>query len=101
MECKIFRIQYIGKSETEINIRLNNHRRDVNKQNAPQTDRHFKLPNYNFNQYARFTLIEQLANVSIDKGLATLRLKKREDFWMQKIKTLTPCGLNAELNFLN
>ena len=31
MECRICRIQYIGKSETEFNIRLNNHRKDVNR----------------------------------------------------------------------
>ena len=52
MECRICGIQYIGKSETEFNIRLNNYRKDVNRQNAPQGDQHFKLPNHNFNQHA-------------------------------------------------
>ena len=33
----------------------------------------------------------------IDKDLATLRLKKRKDFWIEKLKTLHPYGLNAEL----
>ena len=101
MECRICRIQYIGKSETEFNIRLNNHRKDVNRQNAQQVDQHFKLPNHIFNQHARFTLIEQLDNMRIDKNLATLRLKKREDFWIETLKTLHPYGLNAELNFPN
>ena len=55
MECRICHIQYIGKSETEFNIRLNNHCKDVNRQNAPQADQRFKLPNHNFNQHARFT----------------------------------------------
>ena len=80
IECRIFRIQYIGKSETEFNIRLNNHRKNVNRQNAQQADQHFKLPNHNFIQHARFTLIEQLDNMKIDKDLATLRLKKHKDF---------------------
>ena len=101
MECRICRIHYIGKSKTEFNIRLNNHRKDVNRQNAPQADQHFKLPNHIFNQHARFTLIEQLDNMRIDKDLATLRLKKREDFWIETLKTLHPYGLNAELNFPN
>ena len=101
MECRICRIQYIGKSEAEFNIRLNNHRKDVNRQNAPQADHYFKLPSHNFNQHARFTLIEQLDNMKIDKDLATLRLKKREDFWIETLKTLHPYGLNAELNFPN
>ena len=101
MECTICRIQYIGKSETKFNIRLNNHCKDVNRQNAPRADQHFKLPDHNFNQHARFTLIEQLDNMRIDKDLATLRLKKREDFWIETLKTLHPYGLNAELNFTN
>ena len=101
MECRICRIQYIGKSETEFNIRLNNNRKYVNRQNAPQTDQHFKVPNHNFHQHARFILIEQLDNMRIDKDLATLRLKKREDFWIETLKTLDPYDLNAELNSPN
>ena len=101
MECRIYRIQYIGKSETEFNIKLNNHRKDVDRHNAPQADQHFKLLNYNFNQDARFNLIEQLDNMRIDKDLATLQLRKREGFWIETLKTLHPYGLNAELNFPN
>ena len=58
MELRIFRIQNIGKSEKEFNIRLNYHCKDVNIQNVPQANQHFKLRNHNFNQHARFTLIE-------------------------------------------
>ena len=101
MECRICRIQHIAKSETEFSIRLNSHRKDVNRQNAPQADQHFKLPNQNFNQHARFNLIEQLHNMKIDKDLAILQLKKSEVFWIETLKTLHPYGLNAELNFLN
>ena len=68
MECWICRIQYTEKSGTKSNIRLNNYRKDVNRQNAPQADQHFKLPYHNFNQYAKFTLIEQLENVNIDES---------------------------------
>ena len=99
MECRICRIQYIVKSETQFNIRLNNHRKNINRQNALQADQHFKLPDHNFNQHARLALIEQPGIVNIDKDLAKLRLKKREDFGIQNLKTLHPYGLNAELNF--
>ena len=68
MDCKICRIQYIGKSETKFNIRLDNHRKDVNRQNAPKADEYFTLPNHKLNQPVRFTLIEQLENVNIDKN---------------------------------
>ena len=61
-ECTICRIQYINKSETQFNLRLNNHQKDVNRQNAPLVDQHFKLPGGNFNQRAKFILIEQLGS---------------------------------------
>ena len=44
MECTLYHNQYIGKSETQFNLRWNNHQRDVNRQNAPLVDQHFKLP---------------------------------------------------------
>ena len=101
MECSLCNIQYIGKAETQFNIRLNNHRKDSHKDNSLQADQHFKLPSHNFNQQTKFTLTEQLDNMNIEKELATLRLKKREDFWILKLKTLHPHGMNAELNFPN
>ena len=67
IQCRTSRIQYIVKSETKFNIRLNNHRKHVNRQNAPRVEQHFKLPN----QHARFNLIEQLENMKINKDLAT------------------------------
>ena len=80
---------------------MNNHRKDVNKQSTPLVNQHFKLPGLNFNQYSKFILIEQLDNINIDEDLATLRLKKREDFWLLRLKILQPDGFNAELNFPN
>ena len=80
MECTLCHIQYIGKSEIQFNLVLNNHRKNVNRQNAPLLDQHFKLLGHNFNQHAKFNLIEQVDNINIDKDLAALRLKKREDF---------------------
>ena len=65
MECTLFHIQYIGKSETQFNLKLNNHRKDVNRQNAPLLDQYFKLPGRNFNQDAQFILIEQLDKINI------------------------------------
>ena len=47
------------------------------------------------------TLTVRVDIMRIDKDLATLRLKKREDFWIETLKTLHPYGLNAELNFPN
>ena len=78
MEYTLCHIQCIGESETQFNLRLNNHQKDVNRQNAPLVDKHFKLPGHNFNQHAKFILIEQPDNINIDKDSAALKLKKRE-----------------------
>ena len=34
-------------------------------------------------------------DINVDKELVKYRLKKREDFWIKKLKTLQPCGFNA------
>ena len=34
LECSQYNIQYVGKSETNFNIRLNNHQKDVSNPNA-------------------------------------------------------------------
>ena len=42
LECTKCKIQYVGKAETEFNIRLNNHRKDVWKPDAIPASRHFQ-----------------------------------------------------------
>ena len=87
----LYNKQYTGKSETAFNLRLN--------KNLLQADQQFRLPGHNSNKHSKFTLIEQLNDTNIDKQLLKHRLKKREDFWIIKLKTLLPHGFNAELNF--
>ena len=48
LECNICKIQYVGKSETPFNIRLNNHRKDVKHPDAIPACKHFnKSLSYN------------------------------------------------------
>ena len=67
----------------------------------PSVDQNFKLPGHNFNRHAKFILIEKLNNTELQKDILTFRLKKHEDLWKHKLKTLKPHGFNAELNFPN
>ena len=60
MECVLCNKQYTGKSRAAFNLRLNNFRKNVNKQNSLRADQHFRLPGHNFNTHAKSTLIEQL-----------------------------------------
>ena len=92
-------MQYVGKSETPFNLRLNNHRKDVYNPKAIPACHHFKIHGHNFMKHTKFTLIEQLTEIShVSKHILRLRLKRREDFWIIKLKTLAPKGLNQELN---
>ena len=50
-------------------------------------------------QHAKFTLIGQLTETeNVNKATLILRLKRREYFWTLKLDTLSPKGLNQELN---
>ena len=99
MECASCRVQYVGRAETAFNIRLNKHRNVVNNPKSIPPDLHFRKPGHSFNLHAKFTLIERLSNIhTTDKDILKFRLKRREDFWIQKLETVTPKGLNQELN---
>ena len=98
LECTKCKIQYVGKAETEFNIRLNNHQKDVWKPDAIPASRHFSGKNHNFNTHAKFLLIEQIRHIDIDKEKNKERLKQRENFWILKLEALTPKGHNQEHN---
>ena len=97
MECKRCKIQYVGKSETSFNLRLNNHRKDVTRKSIPASN-HFDDKDHKFERDAKFILIEKLKTQNADKEILRKRLKVRENFWILKLETLHPKGLNRELN---
>ena len=60
-------MQYVGKVETELSLRINNHRKDVLKSNAIPADRHFAQRDHDFNSDAKFTIIKKLQNTKLSK----------------------------------
>ena len=60
--------------------------------------KHFSTIEYNFNIDTKFTIIEQIKDNTKPKSERSEILKNREDFWIIKLKTLKPNGLNQELN---
>ena len=79
---------------------MNTQRNDVGRTDGPRCDQHFQMPGHNFNALARFTIIEEVYN----KPLSTLKirglLEHREDFWIFKLKILSPQGIHISLNCL-
>ena len=81
------------------NLRLNNHRKDVNNMIVNLASSHFIMYGHNFMKHAKFTRIKQLIEVSkVSKEILRLRLKRREDFWIIKLEKHAPKGLHQELN---
>ena len=81
-----------------MNIRINKHRDDVSREDAIQVCRHFNQTSHNFKDHARFTIIETLKDQNKDLATKRRTLEDREDFWIKKLKTLTPNGFNQTLN---
>ena len=100
LECTKCKIQYVGKTETEFNIRLNNHTKDLWKPDAILASRHFSGKDHNFKTYAIFIPTEQTRHIDKEKDKNKKRFlgKQRENFWILTQETLTLKGLNQELN---
>ena len=58
--CHSNYVQYVGKSETSFNIRLNNHRKDIKKPSAIEACKHFNNNEDTFSKHGKFIIIEQL-----------------------------------------
>ena len=91
-------MQYVGKVETAFNLRLNNHRKDTKKPNSILTCKYFHEQGHNFNKHAKFIIIDKLLNLHGSKEALREILVIRENFWIQKLKTLVPVGLSQELS---
>ena len=94
LQCRICQLQCVGKSETPFNIRL---RKDAKSQASILACINFNEQNHNFQQHAEFTLIEQVKKHTTTEETKTL-LKRRENFWVLKLKALYQDGRDQELN---
>ena len=59
-EWILCKIQYVEKSETNFNLRVNNHRKDVNNPKAIPACNQIKTHGHKFMKHAKFTLIRDL-----------------------------------------
>ena len=89
--CELCKVQYVGQTKTTLQTRFYNHRSDIKKNSGKKktlVTEHFNLPNHNRTNM-RCLPIEQVFSSDNTK------LDERENFWMYKLKTLTPFGLNT------
>ena len=81
---------------------MNKHRSDT-VHPSPITipaDLHFTSNQYNFDNNAKFTIIEEIKGQSKIPEEKDQILLQHENFWINKLRTLKPNGLNQELNNL-
>ena len=85
-------------NQIKLNIRLNDHRKGIKSSNVTLPYKHLNQ-GCNFNNDAKFTLIETLNLKNVSSDLKIQRLKERENFWIKKLKTHIHYGLYNEVNF--
>ena len=101
IECQNCKIRYVGETSQKLKDRLNQHRSDINRKADTTIATHFsqKCPNINFLQ---ITPVEKLTR-SIPESYTFMRLLdnadqvkffQREQFWIKRLNTLAPHGLN-------
>ena len=57
--------------------------------------KNFRINEHTFSKHGNFIIIEQQRNINTTPTeTLKLRLKERENFWIKKLKTLTPYSLN-------
>ncbi|CAH3128848.1 unnamed protein product, partial [Porites lobata] len=100
IECRICSLQYVGKSETAFNLRLNNHRNHIKKGvNSCELSEHFlhNSRSHDFGKDVTITIIEQIkrSNMTIERKKEILRT--REIFSQSRLNTLQPNGLNKRM----
>ena len=99
IECRICRLQYVGKSETAFNLRLNNHRNHIKKGiNSCELSEHFlhNSRSHDFSKDVTITIIEQIkrSNMTIERKKEILRAHKCN----QSIRTVIPVATNQVTN---
>ena len=91
-------MQYVDKSKTGFNRRLNNHQKDSKKKDAILACTHFKNLNHIFHRDAKFILSKQITNKYNTIEKIRFILKKRENSWTLNHCSVYSDDLNQELN---
>ena len=87
MECCFCeKLQYVGKFEYSVNLRIKRHRNNVWRTDGPPCDKHFQMPVHNFNTHANFTINEEINNKSLSELKIRNMLEHRENFRILKLQ---------------
>ena len=99
LECIRCKKQYVGESEWPFNDRLNNFRPPLKSTQYDKllpVEKHFKEQNHVFERDVRFVIIEKIEKENVEN--MTQLLETHEDNWIKRLQSLSPRGLNNQLN---
>ena len=100
VKCIKCNLQYVGKSETNLNIRMNNHRSHIKSGiNSCELSEHFlqNKTSHTFEKDTSITVIEQLRKQTMTTEQKKQLLRAREEFWQKQLGSIQPTGLNKRI----
>ena len=80
--------QYVGETKNTLKTRFYQHRSNINKNTGTLVTKHFNQPTHRLDNM-KCIAIEKVFHDSLEARLT------REEFWMKKLKTNSPLGLNT------
>ena len=103
--CKICRIQYVGETGREFSVRMREHWDKIKKGDKSQlVYAHFHSDeihrNSKIEDMLRFQIIEKIKTEDLDNqelGMIRKRRLERELYWIAKLRTAHPLGLNDKI----
>ena len=91
LECAICGLQYIGQTRRPLKERMYNHRSNANWNPDFSLSKHLRSENHHTNfDELKVTIIDHNPNWNDTER------QKREHFWIKKLKTLSPNGINEK-----
>ena len=85
--CRRCKKQYVGKTETPLNFRVNNHRSFINSNKKDPLSRHFNSDNHSFEDY-------QITAIDMIPYADTHTICNKETFYIKLFNTIYPNGIN-------
>ena len=105
--CSVCKIQYVGETGRNFDIRMSEHIKFIERKSKNMriyqhftNDEHFTDNNGNIlptNKRLRFQIIESIKSVNLSDGDARKLRLNRELYWISKMKTAYPLGLNEKI----
>ena len=97
IHCDSCGARYVGETGRTLRERFNGHRADVRLEKQTNVAVHFDGCLCNFEKHCKLYPLEEVSDTLSQEENKKLRLE-RENFWIRKLKTYPPYGLNTGAN---